>query len=1044
MNRDRGMSTGNPQPPSAENLEDLAGSPSIDGVILDNGASDEVVSLPLFVGSLAPVTPALASLMPPPPIPVTGPQPTDLAIRAEQWQQLCEIALDLSLSESYSAALSLLLGWICRTLNWSYGELWRPPTQIQSALSCAEVWYADRPEDWQEFRQLSERIPFAPAVGLPGRVWSTQRLEQLSAVQLQLEPLFPRASMLRGLEIDSAIGLPFRTGEHWLGVVVLLGRNALALGDPICDWLTYILDRLAPLLAQKQHRERQMSAELRYRNIFETLAEGVFQATLDGEYLSVNRRLAELYGYDSPEELLDRLRCCENYVHLPQRQAFIDRVRRSSQVESIEAQVYRKDGSVIWVSECAQALRDASGQLWGYIGTVEDVTDRKQVELELDRRDSFVQGLAEATHILLNEPELERAIPAVLAIVVDSLNVDHSYLYAAIEPVSGEQAFGEQAFGEQASARLTEPAPGTAQSVEELVEELTAPYPFPSPQPSPPPAALRLLFDRYREPLNPQPSPIDWQPWLDRLRDGQSIQLGPGFEDLPSAPLTAGTRYPLYSSNRQVIGVPIFIDQQFWGVIGCEIFDRASAWSSSSQSVLAAIAASLGGIFKRQQAELQIQHQAFHDSLTGLPNRLMFNHRLPQTLARARRTGETLAVMFLDLDRFKIINDSLGHAIGDQLLTQATARLLGCLRQEDILARWGGDEFTMCLPDLRSTDDVARVCQRLLESIRQPFTIDSHTFQISISIGIALFPQDGDDLASLLRSADSALYRVKESGRNHYRFYCLGLNEQSSRRLTLEQDLLTVLDTDQLQLYYQPQIDLGQPPIDPSIGLPGQWEALLRWNHPEFGLLLPAEFLPLAESLGVMRSIGAWVLRQSCLQLQLWRELGYEVRLGINLAVRQFQSADLIETLGQILIETGIPGRQLVLEVTESMLIKDIDGAIAILQSLVNLGVALALDDFGSGYSSLDDLKRLPISALKIDSRFVHGLPEEADRAIVVAIIALGRGLGLRVIAEGVETSAQLNCLLELGCTVMQGQLLYGPVTSVAATDLLAVGVGLP
>jgi diguanylate cyclase (GGDEF)-like protein/PAS domain S-box-containing protein len=1038
MNRDRGMSTDNPQPPSAENLEDPAASPSIEGVILDNGASDQAVPLPLFVSSLAPVTPALASLMPSLPSPATDPHPTDLAIRAEQWQQLCEIALDLSLSESYSAALGLLLAWICRTLDWSYGELWRPPTQIQSALSCAEIWYADRPEDWQEFRRLSEQIPFAPAVGLPGRVWSAQRFEQLSAVQLQLEPLFPRASMLRGLEIDSAIGLPFRSGDHWLGVVVLLGRNALAPGDPICDWLTYILDRLAPLLAQKQHRERQMSAELRYRNIFETLAEGVFQATLDGEYLSVNRRLAELYGYDSPEDLLDRRRCCEHYVHLPQRQAFVDRVCQSAQVESIEAQVYRKDGSIIWVSECAQALRDSSGQLWGYIGTVEDVTDRKQVELELNRRDSFVQGLAEATHILLNEPELERAIPAVLAIVVESLNVDRSYLYAAIE-----QASGEPASGEQSSAILTEPVPAIAQSVEELVEELTAPYPFPSPQSSPQPMSLRLVFDQYREPLNPQPSPIDWQPWLDRLRDGQSIQLGPGFGDLSPALPTSGTRYALYSGNRQVVGVPIFIDQQFWGVIGCETFDRASAWSSSSQSVLAAIAASLGGIFKRQQAEQQIQHQAFHDSLTGLPNRLMFNHRLPQTLARARRTGETLAVMFLDLDRFKIINDSLGHAIGDRLLIQATERLLSCLRQEDILARWGGDEFTMCLPDLRSTDDVARVCQRLLESIRQPFTIDGHTFQISISIGIALFPQDGDDLASLLRSADSALYRVKESGRNHYRFYCLGLNEQSSRRLTLDQDLLAVLDTDQLQLYYQPQIDLGQPPGQ-SIGLPGQWEALLRWNHPEFGLLLPAEFLPLAESLGVMRSIGAWVLRQSCLQLKLWRELGYEVRLGVNLAVRQFQSADLIDTLGQILIETGIPGRQLVLEVTESMLIKDIEGAIAILQSLGNLGVALALDDFGSGYSSLDDLKRLPISALKIDSRFVHGLPEEADRAIVAAIIALGRGLGLRVIAEGVETSAQLNCLLELGCTVMQGQLLYGPVTSTAATELLASGVGLP
>ncbi len=1083
MNRDRGMSIRNPQGAPSPNSEDATAEDldsenlstadptprgSIDGLIVGDRESDEAIPQLALVMDLVPAGPIPSvpvpsgpvpsgpvslRLMPPPSL-ASDPLPTDLAIRAEQWQQLCEIALDLSLSESYNAALSLLVAWICRTLGWTYGELWWPPTPLQSALSCTKVWYADRPDAWQDFRQLSEQMLFAPAVGLPGRVWSTQRPEQLSAAQLQMEPLFPRASMLGGLGIESAIGLPLLVGDQWLGVIVLLGRKGLPSEDLRRDWLAYVLDRLAPLLSQKQHRERQMSVDQRYRTVFETLAEGVFQATLDGRYLSVNQRLAEIYGYESPEDLLDRLRCCENYVHIAQRHAFVDRLLQSSQVESIEVQVYRRDGRIIWVSECAQALRDASGQIWGYVGTIEDITDRKQVERELDRRDSFVQGLAEATHILLNEPDLEQAIPAVLAIVVESLNVDRSYLYAAIEDEptdreSSEQEPTDREFGDRSTFdSLMEISPSAMDSaVDGLVEELTAPYPFPRR-----PALLRLLFERYREPLSSQPISIDWTPWIDRLRDGQSIQLGPGCGDPPGAiptdvtPMDVTPMDPLdppHSGHRQTIGVPIFIDQQFWGVIGCETFDYAATWSTSSQSVLAAIAASLGGIFKRQQAEQDIQHQAFHDSLTGLPNRLMFNHRLPQTLARARRTGETLAVMFLDLDRFKIINDSLGHAIGDQLLIQATTRLLGCLRQEDILARWGGDEFTMCLPDLRSTDDVAVVCQRLLEVMRQPFAIDDHTLQISISIGIALFPQDGDDLASLLRSADSALYRVKESGRNHYRFYCLGLNEQSSRRHTLEQDLLAVLDRDQLQLYYQPQIDLIPSPIGQPMGQQlGQWEALLRWNHPEFGLLLPAEFLPLAESLGLMRSIGAWVLRQSCQQLQRWRRLGYEVRLGVNLAVRQFQSADLIETLGQILIETGIPGRQLVLEVTESMLIKDIDGAIAVLDSLRNLGVALALDDFGSGYSSLDELKRLPISALKIDSRFVHGLPEEADRAIVAAIIALGQGLGLRVIAEGVETSAQLNCLLELGCRVMQGQLFYGPVNSEVATEWLVSGVG--
>jgi diguanylate cyclase (GGDEF)-like protein/PAS domain S-box-containing protein len=924
------------------------------------------------------------------------------SISAGQWQQLCEIALDLSLSDSYKTAQSLLLSRLCQSLGWCAGEFWLPPALSQSALFCGEAWYADEPDRWQEFRQLSTQIPFASGVGLPGRVWANQTLELLSAAQLQLEPLFPRASLLRGLDIQTAIGLPLQQGDHGLGVMVLFSHQAIPSDDPAIDWLSYLLDRLTPLLAQQEQREPKLSVESRYRSIVNSDAEGVFQATLDGHYISANQRLAQIYGYGSPEELLEQLRCCDNYVQRSQRQAFLDRVRQSIQVEFLESQVYRKDGSIIWVWERTQSLRDAAGQVWGYIGTVEDVTDRKWVELELIRRDSCLQGLAEATHILLNQPDLELAIPAILGIIVEALEVDRSYIYAmlpqAIEaPDSGERQPG-----------------------------------------------LKLLFEHCRDPIqahrcSSQTSPIDWTPWLDRLRDGQSILHRPGSPRLNRSPDIArqGEAQPNPETQTALIGIPIFIDKQFWGVIGCETLDRDPPWSSSRQSVIAAIAASLGGIFKRQQVEQEIQHQAFHDSLTGLPNRLMFNHRMPGLLAHARRTGETLAVIFLDLDRFKSINDSLGHDIGDQLLNQATNRMLGCLRQEDILARWGGDEFTLCLPNLRSNEDVARICQRMLDAIRQPFAIEGHSLQISISIGIALFPQDGDDLGSLLRNADSALYRVKEAGRDHYRFYRLGLNEQSSRRLALEQELQAVLNSDQLQLYYQPQIDLRHQQIY-------QWEVLLRWQHPDYGLLLPAEFLPLAESLGMTKTLGEWVLRQACAQLQQWQQLGHRIRLGINLAGRQFQASDLVTTLSQILAETQIASNQLVLEVTESMLIKDIDGAIAILQALGDLGLGLALDDFGSGYSSLDDLKRLPIGAIKIDSRFIHGLPDGDDRAIVAAILALGQGLNLQVIAEGVESPAQLNCLVEMGCSLIQGQLLYGAMSVEAATTLIESQISTP
>ena len=437
-------------------------------------------------------------------------------------------------------------------------------------------------------------------------------------------------------------------------------------------------------------------------------------------------------------------------------------------------------------------------------------------------------------------------------------------------------------------------------------------------------------------------------------------------------------------------------------------------------------------ITERKRAEEQIKHLAFHDPLTGLPNRLLFRDRLALALVHSHRLHRRVAVLYLDLDRFKAINDSLGHSVGDELLRRVADRLAACIREGDTVARLGGDEFTMLAPGMAGDEDAARIAQKILEAVRQPFSVGGRELFLTTSIGVAISPGDGEDADTLVRAADTAMYRAKEQGRDNCQLYTPAMNSRALERLSLEGRLRQALANGELVLLYQPLLDLASNRIRGA-------EALIRWKHPELGVLSPSEFIPIAEASGLIVPIGVWVLRTACAQARTWQRMGHRIGVAVNLSSRQFQQPDLVEQVRRALHEADLEPPLLDLEITESNAMHNAEASVSTLWDLKNLGVSLSMDDFGTGYSSLNYLKRFPMDRIKIDQSFVRDVTQDPDdAAIAAAVIAIGHSLDLVVVAEGVETEPQLSLLRRHDCDEMQGYLFSPPVDASVFETLLA------
>jgi diguanylate cyclase (GGDEF)-like protein/PAS domain S-box-containing protein len=552
-------------------------------------------------------------------------------------------------------------------------------------------------------------------------------------------------------------------------------------------------------------------AERRYHSLFENAIEGIFRTTPDGQYLDANPALARIYGFTSPQEVIESLRDIRRqlYVDPTRREEFMRIVKARGSISGFESEVYRKNGDVIWISENARAVFDASGNVLYYEGTVEDITERR--------------------------------------------------LYQA-----------------------------------------------------------------------------------------------------------------------------------------------------------------------------RIEQQANYDTLTGLANRSLLNDRLQQAIFAAATYGTRLAVVFVDLDRFKFINDSLGHHVGDQLLKAMAERFKACVRDYDTVARLGGDEFVLLINGQGEADAVGTVMERMLDVIAQPWRTAQGEFEVTCSIGVALYPDDGADAPTLLKHADSAMYRAKEHGRNNFQFFTNELNELMKERLELESNLRRALERGQFELLYQPRVDLATRNI---VGC----EALIRWQHPARGVIAPGRFIPIAEEIGLIGSIGHWVLHTACAQGKAWQDAGYApCVVSVNVSPRQFRRDDLVETIAEVLADTGLAPRFLEIELTENMVMHDGEHMIEMLHAIKRLGVQIAVDDFGTGYSSLSYLKRFPVDRLKVDRSFVQDIATDADDAAIVrTIIALGHNLGLKVVAEGVETEEQIAFLSANACDELQGYYFSRPVSGWRLRKLL-------
>ena len=433
-----------------------------------------------------------------------------------------------------------------------------------------------------------------------------------------------------------------------------------------------------------------------------------------------------------------------------------------------------------------------------------------------------------------------------------------------------------------------------------------------------------------------------------------------------------------------------------------------------------------------KKLEELIEHVSSYDNLTGLPNRTLFQNRLQQALSQSPFKDKPLTVILVGLDGFKNINSTLGHSGGDLLLKQATQRLSNCLGETDILSRFGGDEFAIIQTQLTSSDSAIALSKEILNTLSKPFLLKGQQVYISASIGISLYPFDNTNVNQLLQNADNALYQAKQKGRNNYQFYSAQMNAKLQERLNLERELHKALKRGELLLHYQPRVDLHS-------GRMIAVEALLRWQSPTLGFVSPAKFIPIAEENGLIVPIGEWVLRHACTQNQIWQMSGLPpVRMAVNLSARQFEQQNLVELVTEVLEETGLEANYLELEITESLVMDDVQQSIAILKQLHERGIALALDDFGTGYSSLNYLKRFPIDTLKIDQSFVrHITSDPNDAAVIRAIIALGSTLQLNITAEGVETQEQLDYLMVHRCDEVQGYYFSRPVPADSLRTLL-------
>lgn len=777
---------------------------------------------------------------------------------------------------------------------------------------------------------------------------------------------------------------------------------------------------------------------------------------LNGRWLEVNERMTELLGYSSDELLAMTVDQTLHHQDLLEIRAALQRLR-SGEVEyfNLEKRYRHKDALDVWCELHVALLRPTDNSDARFVLHAIEITQRKRIEAQLNDSEQRLSlaleaaGMAWWEHdrrrdIHLSSANLEALLGFAPGTYPNSLEVFLEMVHPEDRPMIVEmnrnpetwrpffeyrirRPDGQERWLSSRSRRLSA-VDGTIQRVIGVTTDVTERVQ----------RERELTEMRERLELALKSADMGWWEWdvrEDRHRWSGGFEQLLGFEPgtYPGSPESFKDR--LHPDDKATFEQMLLqphawrVDWDYRVVLpdGVErwISSRSKAFWSADGSLERIVGVDID-ISARKYAEADLLRRATHDPLTNLPNRRTFVERLEHSLQMARRSGVPLAVVFLDLDRFKMVNDTLGHSSGDALLVAVAERLKLHLRADDTVARLGGDEFTMILPVVRGMENGVIVAEKLLNVFEQPFMLEGQEFIVGASMGISLYPSDGEDSTTLLRHADDAMRRAKKTGRNQYQFYRAEMTEAAQMQLELERDLRRAIEQQQLELHYQPQFDLASSAL---IGV----EALLRWKHPTRGYIPPLQFIPVAEDSGLIVSIGDWVLRQACKQLAAWqRDSSQRFRVAVNVSALQFERHDLVMSVSSALREFQVQHAcWLELELTESLVMRDVAGSGKQLQKLRDLGVQIAIDDFGTGYSSLAYLQRLPIDRLKIDRAFIKDLGGDPDTApLAQAIIGLAHTLGMEVVAEGIETTQQLGILRAMGCEIGQGYLLGRPAPS--------------
>jgi diguanylate cyclase (GGDEF)-like protein/PAS domain S-box-containing protein len=903
-------------------------------------------------------------------------------LRGEHLRMLgLSVAATIADAETSAMAIRAAIRSICTSEGWDCGRFLHVDADGEH-LRQTQAWGIEEPAV-HGFIERSRLIEHRRGIGLTGLVWSTGT--PIWAADVTRDP----RALLRGASADytprGTFVFPVRSEGATIGVLVFNSRERREPDQRVLDAILAIGAQIGQFLERKRAEERLRESEGRFRTLVESAKEGILVYDRDGRIASVNSAACRILGL--PKDRLvgspgfSTLLSCvlEDGTPLGPAHRLVDVVLRTrkpaaSQVVGIR----REDGRMTWTSTNAALLYGASAQEpYGAVATITDITRLKREEalLRLEQR---------------------------IANAFDASDDARGALAAAIRAVCESEGWEWGRYLEAAEGRLR-------QFADWCIDE---------------PAIARYIDDIRG---------VTYAPGMGLVGTVWQTHAPIWVEDTVGDPRVAQPVLQRRVGARCALIVPVLALDTAIGVL---IFQcrRARPPDERLLQAMQLLGGQIGQLVRRAKAEDALRESearfrslATHDALTGLPNRAAFSDLLNAARESARRHGRSLALMFVDLDRFKLINDSLGHQLGDQVLCEVARRLRATLRGSDVVARLGGDEFVVMIPELEAPAQAEAAARKVLGALVQPMALAGRELSVSASLGIGLYPQDGADEHTLMQCADSAMYRAKEAGKNTFKFYGGESERRALERLAMESGLRRALERGELFVVYQPRVSL-------ATGAVTGVEALARWRHPELGVVSPCEFIPLAEETGAIHDIGRWMLETACAQVARWQRDGLApIGVAVNVSARQFARDDLVAHVAGALQASGLAPAQLELEITESVMAQNLERAGQALAGVRGLGVRLALDDFGTGYSSLAQLKRFRVNTLKIDRAFVAELPHNADdAAIAQAIVAMGRTLRLTVVAEGVETPEQREFLRLHGCDELQGFLCSPPLEAAA------------